>query len=51
MGWQIHQMDVNISFLNGVIEDDVYIKQLEGFETFDSGSHVYRLKRALYGLK
>jgi len=34
MGWKIHQMDVKKSFLNGVIEEEVYIEQLEGFETF-----------------
>jgi len=51
MGWKIHQMDVKMAFLNGKIEEEVYIEQPEGFETFDRESHVYRLKRALYGLK
>eukprot|EP00253_Pinus_taeda_P006123 PITA_06123 len=51
MGWKIHQMDVRASFLNGMIEEEVYIEQLEGFETFDRESHVCRLKRVLYGLK
>jgi len=51
MGWHIHQMDVNIAFLNGVIEEEVYIEQPEGFEVFSNDSHVCRLKRALYGLK
>ena len=40
MGWKIHQMDVKTSFLNGKIEEEVYIEQLEGFETFDRESHV-----------
>jgi hypothetical protein len=44
-------MDVKIVFLNGIIEEEVYIEQPEGFETFDRESHVCRLKRALYGLK
>ena len=44
-------MDVSTAFLNGVIEDEVYIEQLEGFEIFSSESHVCRLKRVLYGLK
>eukprot|EP00253_Pinus_taeda_P025123 PITA_25123 len=44
-------MYVKTAFLNGVIEEEVYIEQPEGFEIFSSESHVCRLKRALYGLK
>ena len=44
-------MDVNTTFLNEFIEEEVYIEQPKGFETFDKDSHVCRLKRALYGLK
>jgi len=51
MGWKIHQMDVKTTFLNEMIEEDVYIEKLEGLQTFDHESHVCRLKRALYGLK
>ena len=51
MGWHIHEMDVKIALLNGIIEEEVYIEQLEGFEIFNSESHVCRLKRAMYGLK
>lgn len=51
MGWRIHQMDVKIAFLNGVIEEEIYIEHLEGFEAHERDSHVCRLKRALYGLK
>ena len=51
MGWHIHQIDVKTTFLNGIIEEEVYIEQLEGFEIFSSESHVCRLKRVLYGLK
>ena len=51
MGWKIHQMDVKIAFLNGMIEEELYIEQPEGFETSYYDSHVYRLKRSLYGLK
>ena len=51
MGWRIHQMDVKTAFLNGVIEEEVFIEQPEGFEVENRESHVCKLKRALYGLK
>jgi hypothetical protein len=51
MGWQIHQMDVKTAFLNGVLKEEVYIEQPEGFVTHSKETHVCRLKRALYGLK
>ena len=51
MGWRIHQMDVKTTFLNGAIEEEVHIEQLQGFEVHGRGSHVCRLKKALYGFK
>ena len=51
MGWKIHVMDVKTTFLNGVIEEEVYIEQTKFLETFDWESHVCRLKQALYSLK
>ena len=50
MQWKIHQMDVKTTFLNGVVEEEVYVEQPLGFETHDRKSHVCKLK-ALYGLK
>lgn len=44
-------MDVKTAFLNGKIEEDVYIKQPEGFYTHESKTQVCKLKKALYGLK
>ena len=44
-------MDVNTIFLNGMIEEEVYIEQPKGFETFDCELHLCRIKRALYGIK
>eukprot|EP00253_Pinus_taeda_P009633 PITA_09633 len=51
MGWKIHKMDVKTTFLNGMIEEEVYIEKPKCFETFDREPHVCQLKRALYGLK
>jgi hypothetical protein len=44
-------MDVKTTFLNGEIEEEVYIEQPEGFVVHDEKSHVCRLKKSLYGLK
>jgi hypothetical protein len=51
MGWRIHQMDVKTAFLNGFIEEEVYIEQPQGFEVSDRETHVCLLRKALYGLK
>jgi hypothetical protein len=51
MGWRIHQMDVKTAFLNGFIEEEVYIEQPQGFEVLGRESHVCLLRKALYGLK
>ena len=44
-------MDVKTAFLNGVIEEEVYIEQPQGFEVEDRRTHVCKLKKALYNLK
>ena len=51
VGWKLHQMDVKTTFLNGVVEEEVYVKQPLGFETHDQETHVCKLKKDLYGLK
>jgi hypothetical protein len=50
-GWRVHQMDVNTAFLNGVVEEEVYVEKLKGFEVGSRETHVCRLRRALYGIK
>ncbi|GKC11899.1 retrovirus-related pol polyprotein from transposon TNT 1-94 [Tanacetum coccineum] len=47
----IYQMDVKTAFLNGELNEEVYVGQPEGFVDSDHPAHVYRLKKALYGLK
>jgi hypothetical protein len=44
-------MDVKTTFLNGVIEEEMYIKKPQGFEVEDRKSHVCKWKKALYGFK
>jgi hypothetical protein len=51
MKWKLHQMDVKITFLNGVIKEEVYIEKPKGYEVEDKKSHVCKLKKDLYGLK
>ena len=51
MKWKIHQIDVNTTFLNGVVEEEVYIEKPLVFETHDKHTHVCKLKKALYSLK
>ncbi|GJQ98682.1 retrovirus-related pol polyprotein from transposon TNT 1-94 [Tanacetum coccineum] len=47
----IYQMDVKTAFLNGNLQEEVFVSQPEGFEDPDYPTHVYRLKKALYRLK
>jgi hypothetical protein len=44
-------MDVKSAFLNGVLEEEVYVRQPLGFETEKYSHRVYKLRKALYGLK
>ncbi|GKB55715.1 retrovirus-related pol polyprotein from transposon TNT 1-94 [Tanacetum coccineum] len=47
----IYQMDVKMLFLNGILREEVYVSQPDGFVDLDNPNHVYKLKKALYGLK
>ena len=49
--WPIYQMDVKSSFLNGVLNEEVYVDQPPGFEIKNHEHKVYMLKKVLYGLK
>ncbi|GJQ96057.1 retrovirus-related pol polyprotein from transposon TNT 1-94 [Tanacetum coccineum] len=47
----IFQMDVKTKFLNGPLKEEVYVSQPDDFVNPDFPDHVYKLKKALYGLK
>ncbi|GJR46617.1 retrovirus-related pol polyprotein from transposon TNT 1-94 [Tanacetum coccineum] len=47
----VYQMDVKTAFLNGILREEVYVSQPDGFVCQDNPNHVYKLKKALYGLK
>jgi hypothetical protein len=50
-GFKLHQMDVKCSFLNGVLDEEMYVKQPPGFESEKYPHQVYKLSKALHGLK
>lgn len=47
--WELDQTDVVTAFLNGLLEEEIYVKPPEGFE--EPNGMVWLLNRALYGLK
>ncbi|CAI7775131.1 unnamed protein product [Closterium sp. NIES-53] len=47
-GWVVKQMDATTAFLNGILEEEIFLAQPEGFD--DGSGRVLKLKKALYGL-
>jgi hypothetical protein len=50
-GFKLYQINVKSAFLNGVIQEEVYVRQPPGFESPKYPDRVYKLSNALYGLK
>ncbi|CAA7031803.1 unnamed protein product [Microthlaspi erraticum] len=51
LNFKVYQMDVKSAFLNGILQEEVYVAQPKGFEDPTHPEYVYKLKKALYGLK
>jgi hypothetical protein len=51
LGFKLYQMNVKSAFLNGILQEEVYVEQPKGFQDPHHSHHVYKLKKALYGLK
>jgi hypothetical protein len=51
LGWKLHQMSLKTTFLNGKIEQEVFVEQPDGFVLRNKDTHVCKLRKALYGLK
>ena len=51
LNFKLYQMDVKNAFLNGMLQEEVYVEQPKGFIDPHKPDDVYKLKRALYGLK
>nr|GEX99616.1 hypothetical protein [Tanacetum cinerariifolium] len=51
MNMVVYQMDVKTAFWNGILREEVYVSQPNGFVDPQNPNHVYKLKKALYGLK
>jgi hypothetical protein len=50
-GLLVHQMDVKTAFLNGELDEEIYMEQLAGFVANDQEGMLCKLLKSLYGLK
>nr|POE76414.1 retrovirus-related pol polyprotein from transposon tnt 1-94 [Quercus suber] len=51
MDFKLYQMDVKSAFLNGFLNEEVFVEKPKGFHDPQFLDHVLRLKKSLYGLK
>ena len=49
--WHVYQMDAKSTFLNGYLDEEVYVEQPQGYEVPGQEKKVYMIKKALYGFK
>jgi hypothetical protein len=49
--FKLYQIDVKSAFLNGPIKKEVYVEEPPSFKSEEYSNHVYKLHKALYGLK
>ena len=47
----VHQMDIKSAFLNGYLDEEVYVQKPPGYEIRGYEDKIYKIKKALYGLK
>ncbi|GAA0169711.1 hypothetical protein LIER_24131 [Lithospermum erythrorhizon] len=47
--FKLYQIDINIAFLNGIVQEEVYVEQPKGFEDAVKPDHVYKLRRHFMG--
>jgi hypothetical protein len=50
-GWEVHHMDVKPAFLNGELDEEVYVRQPPGYGVDGKEEAVLKLRKALYGLR
>ena len=51
LNFKLYQIDIKSIFLNGILQEEVYVEQPKGFVDSHRPNDVYKLKRAFYGLK
>ena len=49
--WEVFHLDVKSAFLNGELQEELFVEQPEGFKAVGMKEKVYKLHKALYGLK
>ena len=51
MNWRVYQLDVKSAFLNGILQEEIYVERPEGFMKKGEQAKVFLLTKAIYGLK